>query len=45
MVPWKMKGSDENGWRAVYLVDGREVVNGEPGPGVTSSEQLIKGVI
>lgn len=45
MVPWKMKGSDGNGWRAVYLVNGREVVNGEPGPGVTSSERLIKGVI
>jgi len=45
LVPWKMRSSDENGWRAVYLVDGREVVNGEPGPGVTSSEQLIKGVI
>jgi len=45
LVPWKMKGSDENGWRAVYLVNGREVVNGEPGSGVTSSERLIKGVI
>lgn len=45
MVPWKMKGGDENGWRAVYLVNGREVVNSEPGPGVTSSERLIKGVI
>ena len=45
LVPWKMRGSDKNGWRAVYLVDGREVVNGEPGPGVTSSERLIKWVI
>lgn len=43
LVPWKMKGSDENGWRAVYLVNGREVVNGEPGPGVTSSEQIVNG--
>lgn len=45
LVPWKMKGSDKNGWRAVYLVNGREVVNGEPGPVVTSSEQLVKGGI
>jgi len=43
MVPWKMKGSDENGWRAVYLVNGAEVVNGEPGPGVASSLDLIGG--
>lgn len=43
LVPWKLKGSDANGWRAIYLVDGREVVNGELGPGVTSSEQIVNG--
>lgn len=41
LVPWKLDGSDGNGWRAVYLVDGRKVVNGEPGPGVVSSAELL----
>ncbi len=41
LVPWKLDGSDGNGWRAVYLVDGRKVVNGEPGLGVVSSAELL----
>lgn len=42
LVPWPLNGSDEDGWRAIYMVNGRQVKNGEPGPGVVSSEQLIK---
>lgn len=42
LVPWPLNGSDGEGWRAIYMVNGRQVTNGEPGPGVVSSEQLIK---
>lgn len=44
LVPWPLNGSDEDGWRAIYIVNGRQVTNGEPGPGVVISERLIKGI-
>lgn len=42
LVPWKMDGSDANGWRAIYLIDGKRIVNGEPGGGAVSSVDLVR---
>jgi hypothetical protein len=40
MVPWERKASG-NQWQAIFIVNGKEVVNGAPGPGVYSSKELL----
>jgi hypothetical protein len=40
LVPWERKDS-ANEWQAVYVIKGKTLVNGEPGPGVYSSKELL----
>jgi hypothetical protein len=42
LVPWELKQSD-NDWQAIYVIDGQEVVTGEPTSGdvYTSKELLV----
>jgi len=40
LVPWQRKdGPDE--WTAIYMIDGKEVSNGQPGNGVYSSREIL----
>ena len=43
LVPWQFKGGNPGGNGAVYIIDGREVINGS-GQGTISSSELLKGV-
>jgi hypothetical protein len=40
LVPWQRKESDDE-WQAIYVIDGKEVKNGIPGPGVYSSNEIL----
>ena len=40
LVPWKQRdGIDQ--WTAVYVIDGKQVANGEPRPGIYSSREIL----
>lgn len=40
LVPWQRKpGSDE--WKAIYVINGKDVANGQPGDGVFSSREIL----
>ena len=41
LVPWQWEGGDENGFYAVYVIDGQRVMNGEPDAHVFSSQELL----
>ena len=40
LVPYDMRESSDD-WTAVYVIDGQEVKNGEPAPGVFSSSEIL----
>jgi hypothetical protein len=40
LVPWERKDSADE-WQAVYVINGKTLVNGEPGPGMYSSKELL----
>lgn len=40
LVPWQRKpGPDE--WKAIYVINGKDVANGQPGDGVFSSREIL----
>jgi hypothetical protein len=40
LVPWQRKpGPDE--WKAIYVINGKDVANGQPGNGVYSSREIL----
>ena len=40
MVPWKRKEAQDE-WQTIYVIKGKDVVNGEPGDGVFGSKELV----
>jgi hypothetical protein len=40
LVPWQRKDGP-NEWTAIYMIDGKEVANGQPGNGVYSSREIL----
>lgn len=40
LVPWQRRSTDDE-WQAIYIINGREVRNGEPGDGVFSSKEIL----
>jgi hypothetical protein len=40
MVPWQRKEAGDQ-WQTIYVIKGKEVVNGEPGDGVYGSKELV----
>ena len=40
MVPWQRKEAQDE-WQTIYVIKGKDVVNGEPGDGVFGSKELV----
>ena len=43
LVPWKRKESDKE-WQAIYIVNGKEIKNGEKAPDVFTSKEILSNV-
>jgi len=40
MVPWQRKDAQDE-WQTIYVIKGKDVVNGEPGEGVYGSKEIV----
>ena len=43
LVPWKRKETDKE-WQAIYIVNGKEIKNGEKAPDVFTSKEILSNV-
>ena len=40
LVPWQRKDGPDQ-WTAIYMIDGKEVANGQPANGVFGSKEIL----